>query len=129
MRTQKPVILIVDDSVLLLDRMVEVIEDSAERYNLAYAATYRQALEQLERLKPQLAFFDIGLPDGNGIDLLRKVREQYLDTQVVMVSNQDNEYYKKTCFALGAKLFLDKSADFCFIPGVIEALCPTETNN
>jgi DNA-binding NarL/FixJ family response regulator len=64
---------------------------------------------------------DINLPDKSGIELLRKIKEDYKKTKVFMITNQANDYYKDMCKKLGADNFFDKSIDFNLIPDLISA--------
>ena len=48
---------------------------TADGYELHLAETLRDAVRVLEYKQPALAILDVGLPDGSGLDLLRRVRE------------------------------------------------------
>ena len=64
-------LLVEDDPVIrvfLADNLI------ADGYELIVAETFEDALEALERERPDLAVFDVHLPDGSGLDLLRRVR-------------------------------------------------------
>jgi len=124
LRKPIPVILIVDDSIIVLDRMVQMIKELGITHKVIYAGSYQEALIQLEQQRPDLAFFDINLADGNGIDLLREVKKRYPQTKSIMFTNHNNEYYKNLCLSLGAISFLDKSLDFDRIPEYISTLTP-----
>jgi DNA-binding response OmpR family regulator len=45
------------------------------RYDMLFASTGAEALEMLERHKPDLAVLDMRLPDTDGVELLRRIRE------------------------------------------------------
>src|SRR4051794_8464475 len=47
---------------------------TADGYELLVADTIADALRMLECERPDLAVLDVGLPDGSGLDLLRRVR-------------------------------------------------------
>jgi len=119
-----PLILIVDDSVILSDRMIQLIREEGLIHTIVHAGTYELALKQLRLQQPDLILLDISLPDGNGIDLLRVIRNFYPDTKSIIVTNHAYEYYKDLCISLGAYSFLDKSKDFELIPAYISNLLP-----
>ena len=119
-----PLILIVDDSVILSDRMIQLIREEGLIHTIVRVGTYELALEQLRLQQPDLILLDISLPDGNGIDLLRVIRNLYPDTKSIIITNHAYEYYKDLCISLGAYSFLDKSKDFELIPAFISNLLP-----
>jgi len=119
-----PSILIVDDSIILSDRIIQLIREEGLIHTIVYVGTYELALKQLRLQQPDLILLDISLPDGNGIDLLKMIRTLYPDTKSIIVTNHADDYYKDLCISLGAFLFLDKSKDFELIPAYISNLLP-----
>jgi DNA-binding NarL/FixJ family response regulator len=119
-----PLILIVDDSIILSGRMIQLIREEGLMHTIAHVGTYELALEQLQLQQPDLILLDISLPDGNGIDLLRMIRSLYPDTKSIIFTNHATEYYRDLCISLGAFSFLDKSKDFELIPVYISNLLP-----
>lgn len=113
-------ILIVDDSVVILDRLIRMLEES-ENIQFVHAGSYHDAIQLLNRITPDLALLDIHLPDKSGIELLRTIKEKYLNIIVVMITNNVNDYYRNHCRALGADYFVDKSKDFNLITEIISA--------
>ncbi len=66
-------ILIVEDDVPTRTFLADNL--TADGYDLLVAGTLREALRTLEYHRVGLAVIDLGLPDGSGLELLRKVRE------------------------------------------------------
>ncbi|PKO93441.1 MAG: two-component system response regulator KdpE [Betaproteobacteria bacterium HGW-Betaproteobacteria-1] len=73
----------------------------------AIAHTIEQALQSFKAKKPQLMILDLELPDGDGKDLLRQVRE-YSDIPIIVLSARQSEQEKVACFNLGADDYLAK---------------------
>jgi DNA-binding response OmpR family regulator len=71
--TEPTSILIVEDDVPTRTFLADNL--TADGYDLLVAATLRDALRTLEYHRVDLAVVDLGLPDGSGLELLRKVRE------------------------------------------------------
>ena len=71
--TEPTSILIVEDDVATRTFLADNL--TADGYDLLVAATLRDALRTLEYHRVDLAVVDLGLPDGSGLELLRKVRE------------------------------------------------------
>jgi CheY-like chemotaxis protein len=56
----------------------------------------------------RLAFLDIHLPDGNGLELVDPIREVSPETRIVVVSTEATPENKRLAFARGAWQFLEK---------------------
>jgi DNA-binding NarL/FixJ family response regulator len=121
MDKEKKIVLVVDDSILILERMIPMLEELSDIQFVVHAANYNEAIELLERLTPDMVLLDINLPDKSGIELLRKIKKEYKKMKVFMITNQANDYYKEICKKLGADHFFDKSKDFNLIPELISA--------
>jgi len=123
MKNGKKTVLIVDDSILIMERMIPIMEEIENISFVVHAATYQEGLEVLSRLTPDVVLLDINLPDKSGIELLRLIRERHLETAVLMISNNADIYYRTVCKKLGASHFLDKSTDIDMLPAVLSAAC------
>jgi DNA-binding NarL/FixJ family response regulator len=121
MKTEKKIVLIVDDSILILERMIPMLEEIENIQFVVHAGTYKEAIEMLEKVNPHLVLLDIHLPDRSGIELLRTIREKHEEIIVLMITNYASESYQEICKKMGARYFFDKSKDFDLIPGVISA--------
>lgn len=93
-----------------------------ELNNIGYiniAKDYNEAIKFLEEERPDLVLLDINLPGKSGIELLRKIKESGNKSQVIMISNHADDYYRQQCHDLGAKYFLDKSNEFGQVPEIV----------
>ena len=84
--------------------------------------TYAEAVHLLATYKPAIVLLDINLPDKNGIVLLRYIKALYPEVTVIMVTNQNEFFYKNLCLELGARFYLDKSKDFEKLPALITSI-------
>jgi DNA-binding NarL/FixJ family response regulator len=123
MKKDKRTVLIVDDSILIMERMIPMMEEIENISFVIHAGSYKEGLEVLSRLTPDMVLLDINLPDRSGIELLRLIRERHLEIAVLMISNNADPYYREICEKLGARQFLDKSKDIDLIPSVLSAAC------
>ena len=119
---KKLVTLIIDDSLIIIERFIEILNEMDNIETVVYANNYTEGLQMLEDIKPDIALLDINLPDKSGIELLRIIRQQGFDTKVIMITNQATDHYKKVCATLGSNYFFDKSNEFEQIPAIISAI-------
>jgi DNA-binding NarL/FixJ family response regulator len=122
MQQSKRMVLIIDDSYLIIERLTDMLKESECVGEVMHALSGTTALEVLQARTPDIALLDINLPDISGIELLRIIKERYPCIIVIMLTNQANDYYRQLCLNLGARHFADKSKDFESIPGLIAAL-------
>ncbi|HUB62618.1 MAG TPA: response regulator transcription factor [Puia sp.] len=113
---------IVDDSLLIIERLLGMLEGLLPAELIGYAGSYSEALSLIDISPPDILLLDVHLPDKSGVELLRVVRKRHPDTIVIMISNQSDESYRSVCTSLGAFRFLDKSTEFEEIPNIISAL-------
>ena len=112
-------VLIVDDNMNFVDRMIGLLDEAKSIVNIIVASDYDEARKVLAHEEPDIALLDINLPGKNGIELLKLIRSGKTPCEVIMITNHADDYYRQQCFDLGAKHFLDKSNDFAQVPGII----------
>lgn len=123
MKKENKTVLIVDDSLLIMERMISILEEIGHISFVVHAGSYREAVEVLNTLNPDMVLLDINLPDKSGIELLRVIRERQMEVTILMITNHADDHYREICKKLGAGHFLDKSADIDLIPGVLATAC------
>ncbi|MBS1564523.1 MAG: response regulator [Bacteroidetes bacterium] len=119
---QQKTILIVDDSIIIIERVAEILKDLDSISGVTQVHSYDEAMESLKQQRPDIVLLDINLPGTNGIELLRHLKQSDPSITVIMFSNRGNAYYKDLCKRLGADFFVDKSRGFEQLPGIISAL-------
>src|SRR5688572_24005279 len=98
-------ILIVDDEPSLLATIAPLLRSRG--YEVLTAMNGRAALETYERDKPDLIVLDLGLPDMEGVDLCRAVRDQSA-TPIVVLSARGAETDKVRALDAGADDYVTK---------------------
>jgi two-component system KDP operon response regulator KdpE len=80
---------------------------AANGYAVVEAATAREGLAQAAGRNPELILLDLGLPDGDGLELARRIRERQR-TPIVVLSARGREQDKVAALDLGADDYLTK---------------------
>ncbi|HHC80945.1 MAG TPA: response regulator transcription factor [Flavobacteriia bacterium] len=99
-------ILIVEDEIELLETIVSYLKN--EDFICEKATTFFEAEDKLISFKYDIILLDITLPDGNGIDLLKLIKEESPTTGVLIVSAKDSLDDKLTGLDLGADDYITK---------------------
>jgi two-component system KDP operon response regulator KdpE len=81
---------------------------TSQGYQTIDATNGRTALEALAREVPDLILLDLGLPDMQGHDLLRIIRETHEDVPVIVLSSREDERGKVEALDLGADDYVTK---------------------
>ncbi|TMI72585.1 MAG: response regulator [Bacteroidetes bacterium] len=118
MKKEKLSILIVDDNIHFVRRMIGILEEVKDISFIHTAHFYEEAFGLLEK-KPDLVLLDINLAGKNGINLLKKIKGSKKACEVIMLTNHVSDYYREECMRLGAMQFLDKTNEFELVPDVI----------
>ena len=100
-----PVALIVEDEPQIR-RFVRVALE-AEDWQVHEAATQQRGLIEAGTRKPDLIVLDLGLPDGDGMDLIRDVR-QWSSVPIIVLSARADERDKVAALDAGADDYLTK---------------------
>jgi len=112
-------ILIVDDNINFADRMIEILGDLDNISHIDVARDYEEGFRLFVQEKPDLVLLDINLPGKNGIELLKAIKTSGYNSEVIMITNHTDDYYRKQCKEFGAEHFLDKTNDFGLVLGII----------
>ena len=79
----------------------------AHGYRLYEATTGRDGLAEAKARNPDLILLDLGLPDMDGVEVIRQVRE-WTGTPIIVLSARDQEGIKVAALDLGADDYVTK---------------------
>lgn len=98
-------IMVIDDSIVIR-KMIEIaLED--EDFRILSATSGKEGMEAVERDNPDLIILDMLLPDMNGIDVLKKIKESK-KLPVIMLSGKDSPQLVENAKEAGVNDFLPK---------------------
>jgi DNA-binding NarL/FixJ family response regulator len=89
-----------------------VYENVPLGYQSLEAGDVVEAINSIQGLRPDVAILDIRMPGGNGIGVLKAIREKNINTKVIMLTSYPYPKYRKKCMEVGADFFFDKSTEF-----------------
>ena len=106
-------IAIIEDEAQELAQLTEQIQaiDKEDSVGLSFDIFRFQTIEDFETaaLKTDLLILDLHLPDGNGLDLARRLRQQRADIGIIIITAYQEHVYEG--YEVGAFRFLPKPVD------------------
>jgi DNA-binding NarL/FixJ family response regulator len=72
------------------------------------AGSVREALVKVAALQPDIVVVDVGLPDGDGIEVCRRLRESDPDVWCIVLTAVDSDETRERAMQAGARAFLGK---------------------
>lgn len=98
-------VLLIEDDPTITDFMEVVL--AKEHYHVTIATTGMEALHVFQEDSFDLILLDLGLPDIDGIELLKIIRKR-LATPMIVISARNNEHEKVKALDLGADDYITK---------------------
>jgi DNA-binding response OmpR family regulator len=105
-------VLVVEDSLVVRDRLGALIRDAKIPCRVVYAADGASAREKFDRHAPDVVLLDIALPDESGLDLLPVFKASRPETVVAILTTFAFPEFRKRARELGADHFLNKAIQF-----------------
>lgn len=115
-------VFVVEDSQPVRERLVEMIREIEDVNVVGEAATQDAAVSGILATRPDVAILDISLAEGNGIEVLARVKRQLPGLKGIMLTNYASPQHVKASADAGADYFLDKSSEFEKIVDILEHL-------
>ena len=102
-------VLCVDDHPLLREGLAAVINNQPDMLVVAEASNVQEALEQFRKQHPDVTLMDLRLPDKSGIDAILKIREEFPDARIVMLTTFEGDVEVQRALEAGARGYVLKS--------------------
>jgi DNA-binding NarL/FixJ family response regulator len=108
----KTKILLVDDHKILRDGICSLLKGYDDIEVIGEAPDGKTALQMVNELLPDLIIMDISMPDMNGIDATRRIRNEHPDVKVIALSMHHDKQFVSEIFKAGASGYLIKDSAF-----------------
>jgi DNA-binding NarL/FixJ family response regulator len=122
MSSEKTTVLIVEDEPEFRMRFKQIVESEPTLELVGVAASKREAQELIDRSKFDVMLIDLGLPDGNGTDLIRQVSAKRPDVDIMVVTVFGDEQHVVSAIEAGATGYILKDSTAADVVSCIRLL-------
>jgi DNA-binding NarL/FixJ family response regulator len=109
-------VILVDDHSAFLTLIEGELAALCHLTVVGYAQSGREALEQIDRLQPDLVILDIAMPDINGLEVARWIKTQARPIVVVLVSLHDTPIYQSASTRIADGFVAKDALDTLLVP-------------
>lgn len=120
-------ILLADDHNLVRAGIRSLLEKISSIEVIAEASDGREALDLIKKHRPDLVLIDIAMPNLNGLEAVGRIRKEWPDTKVIILSMHANEEYVMQALRAEVSGYLIKDAAVGELERAIRAVISGET--
>ena len=102
-------VLLVEDHPMFREHLGQLIDRDLGMSICGEADNIRDAMRLILETKPDIAIVDITLHGSSGLELLKDIKAQGLDINVLVLSMHDEELYAERALRAGAKGYITKN--------------------
>lgn len=120
-------ILLVDDHALFREGLKNLLHNQSDFSAVGEAGTVREAVEQCQRLKPELVLMAANLADVDAVEAVQQIRAVSAEIKVVLLTREASEELFLACIRNGAAGFLLKTISISNLIASLHALARGES--
>jgi response regulator of citrate/malate metabolism len=87
----KNIVLMINDSTSMSEKLIPILEEIESIQLLLRAGSHLDAIKMLEGINPDIVLLDTHLPEENGTELLKIIRDSYEEVIVLILANKMSE--------------------------------------
>jgi DNA-binding NarL/FixJ family response regulator len=100
--------LLVEDNASFRQILFDILRTDFPSIAIEEATEGKEALQKIASAVPNLIFMDIKLPGENGLQLCQKIKAQYPEVVVIILTSYDLPEYREAAYQYGANYFIIK---------------------
>ncbi|MGZ4244384.1 MAG: response regulator [Solirubrobacteraceae bacterium] len=113
--------MVVDDQALVREGLMTLLDAAADIVAVAAAADGAEAVRLAARHRPDVVLMDLRMPELDGVEATRRIREAQPDTEVVVLTTHADEASILDALRAGARGYLTKDAGIAEISRAVHA--------
>ena len=115
-------ILLADDHVILRQGTRQLLENESDMEVVGEASNGAEAVELVEKFKPDIVIIDVAMPVMNGIEATKKIKEILPGIKILVLTGYDYDEYIFNLLEMGAAGYLLKDVSGDELVGAIRAV-------
>ena len=115
-------ILLADDHVILRQGTRQLLENESDMEVVGEASNGAEAVELVEKFKPDIVIIDVAMPVMNGIEATKKIKEILPGIKILVLTGYDYDEYIFSLLEMGAAGYLLKDVSGDELVGAIRAV-------
>jgi DNA-binding NarL/FixJ family response regulator len=121
--TDKPIrVLLAEDHTIVREGVRALLSSQPDIQVVGEVGDGRAAVEEVEKLQPDVVVMDLGMPKLNGVDATREIRSRTNHTRIVVLSMYSGEEYVRPVIRAGASGYLLKGSGLSDLVSAIRAV-------
>lgn len=113
---------LLDDQIMIRAALRALLGENERLEIVGESGNARDAVAEIERLRPDVVLADIAMPGLSGLDAIPMIRKVAPRTRILMLSQQNAETFVEQALQLGAEGYLSKDSDPSELRIAIEAV-------
>ena len=128
MAVERTRVLVVDDALSVRRSMQQLLGDAG--YDVVAAADGFEAIEQIRLKRPALVLTDLEMPNLNGLELTRRVREvpQWMAIPIIMITSRAGDKHRQIADEAGVDVYLTKPYLDAELLAHVRTLCSADAD-
>jgi DNA-binding NarL/FixJ family response regulator len=106
--TRRANVLLVDDHPIVRQGLAQLINDEKDLHVSAEAGTAREAMEAIDKERPDIAIVDISLEDRSGVELIKDIQNRFPEVPCLALSMYDESMYAIRVLRAGGRGYVMK---------------------
>ena len=105
-------VFMVEDSAVIRERLKRLLAELPEVQVVGETGDAQVGLAAILEQRPDVVLLDIHILNGNGIDVLQRLKQERVAPAVIILTDYPYPEYRRVCLDAGADFFFVKSTEF-----------------